>query len=301
MGGLSLLMLGLFPTFAWASKEVRPVEMSVAAVKQYYRDRDYVSLFDALVFAGGEYTKVMRPTEIYSSNKIWFAGQYSNLEPAISKLDTIHFRGDVQWGPVKQWPASKTPQEVLGSGGSVLMTMGMGGENFERNFLTQRVKVQSLFPQTSDYEILLSSLFDKLNMAKGVADKLWASGQLAKEGWFSCSHMRVGHALDGSVKAIGNSPRLSVVSAWMYNGRFPEGYQINTCLQQDFLFVVGLLGSSHPKLEKIHLISDRRVGVGPVLKCALDLLYHPTISAGMDRAKALSVITALQKEGVHCE
>ena len=301
VGGLSLLMLGLFPTAVWASEEGRPVEMSVAAVKQYYRDRDYVSLFDALVFAGGEYTKVIRPSEIYTSKMIRFTGQYDYLDPAISKVGKVYFRGDRQRGPIKEWPNPKTPQEVLEAGGSLVLSMSMGGKNFEREFLTQRKRVRSQFPLTKDYKILLSILFEELRVARNLATNLWDTGQLSKDGWYSCSHIKMNHTLDGAPYVLDDTPGQSAISVSMYGGRLPLGVQGKICFQQAFLFVVGLRGSTHLQLKKIHLISERRVGVGPVLKCALDLLYHPTISAGMDREKALSVLTALPKEDLHCE
>ena len=301
VGGLSFLMLGLFPTAVWASEEGRPVEMSVAAVKQYYRDRDYVSLFDALVFAGGEYTKVMRPTEIFIAKKIYSHDQYDYLKPALSKVGKVHFLGNRQPGPIKDWPVPKTAQEVLSSGGLIILSMAMGGKNFEKEFWAQREKVRSMFPQTENFKGPLSTIFDELKLSQKVATNLSNSGQLSKDGWFSCSHIRVGHTFEGTPRDLSDAPRQSVISAWMFGGRFPRTYQTLTCFQQDFLFAVGLLGSSHPQLEKIHLISDRKVGIGPVLKCALDLLYHPAISDGMDREKALSALTALPKEELHCE
>ena len=311
VGGLSLLMLGLFPTAVWASEEGRPVEMSVAAVKQYYRDRDYVSLFDALVFAGGVETNVSRAPEIYYLPTVYRFGALKHLEPVFSKVNKVYFRfsklnkvylRDKQSEfPNRYRPVAKTSQELFFDGGVLFSSTGLSDKEFERQLQAEVPKVQLKFPQTPDYRDQISALFTEIKRTQKTANRLSEKGSFPTPNWFSCSHLRIGHSLKGLAEARVSAPRRSTITVWMFNGRFPHPDQIKACMQAGFLSVVGLLGSIHPKLSGLHVASNGELKIGRELQCALDVLYHPQISDGMDREKALSVLTALPKEELHCE
>ena len=301
VGGLSLLMLGLFPTAVWASEEGRAVEMSVAAVKQYYRDRDYVSLFDALVFAGGEYTKVIRPSEIYFSRPVHSFGVLRHLEPILSKVEKVYLRGKLRGVPSKYVHAQKTSQEVLSSGGAIFHLVGMDDDRFEEELSLELAGTLTIFPKTKSYTDQLSSMFNELRRARKIISKFSQAGHFSERGWFSCAQMKIGHKLDGALSPFENARRLSVISAWSFGGEFPHPFETSRCRLQGFLSVVGIRGSVHSNFEALHVKENGEPTIGPELQCALDLLYHPQISDGMDREKALSVLTALSKEDLHCE
>lgn len=301
LSGMSLLMLGLFPAAACASQEARPVEMSVAAVKQYYRDRDYISLFDALVFAGGEYTQVIRPSEIYFSRPVYSFGVLRHLEPILSKVEKVYLRGELRGVPLKYVHAQKTSQEVLSSGGAIVHSVGMDDDRFEEGLSLGLAGTLTIFPKTKNYTDQLSLMFNELRRARKTILKFSQAGHFSKRGWFSCAQMKIGHQLDGALSPYENGRRLSVISAWSFGGEFPHPDETRRCRLQGFLSVVGIRGSVHSNFEALHVKESGEPTVGPEIQCALDLLYHPQISDGMTRSDALSLLDKLEKLETYCD
>lgn len=301
VGGLSLLMLGLFPTVVWSSEEVRRLEVTASAVKQYYRDRDYVSLFDALVFAGGMETNISRPAEIYFANHVHYFSQWEYLEPIFSKVGKILLKRPVPGTPSQYKHPPKKSQVVLSTGGAIFNSLGLRDEEVEKRLSEKLSKTRLMFPLTPDYENHFSKLVGVLSKVQR-AEKEFAKKRFSSNAqWFSCSLVKHGHASDGTFSTLESLPQYSLTSIWMFGERLPPPRIIKRCTLQGFLSVVGLRGIPHLGLAELHVAPNGAAVIGAELQCALDLLYHPMISDGMDREKALSVLTELPKEDLHCE
>lgn len=301
VGGLSLLMLGLFPAVVWASEEVRRVEMTVSAVKQYYRDRDYVSLFDILVFAGGMETNISRPAEIYFANHVHHFSQWEYLEPIFSKVGKIHLKRPVPGTPSQFKHPPKKSQVVLSAGGAIFHSLGLRDEEVEKRLSEKLSKTRLMFPLTPDYENHFSKLVGVL-IGVQRAEKEFAKNTFSSnERWFSCSLVKHGHASDGTFSLLESRPHYSLTSIWMFGERLPPPRIIKRCTLQGFLSVVGLRGIPHLGLAELHVASNGAAVIGSELQCALDLLYHPQIIDGMSRTEALAVLSKYKNEGISCE
>lgn len=194
------------------------------------------------------------------------------------------------------------PQEVLSTGGAIFHSVAVGDKDVKEKLSRYLSRSELMFPQTASYKNYFSSLVDVLVRVQRSEEKISAATTPSNEGWFACSLVKLGHALDGTFSAHENPPRQSITSFWMFGGRgFPPVRLIKTCGLQGLLAVVGLRGSMLPELAKLHTTPSGEAVIGAELQCALDLLYHPAISDGMSRTEALAVLSKYKNEGISCE